>query len=206
MMTPNSALPIVGDLVDAFRGEKVFRFMHAPVQAGSDEVLARMRRKYSVADFKDLVTRFREGVPGVGMSTDIICGFPGESEEQFQESLSLIEWLRPDALNMNRFWPRPGTEAAGLGGQLNGRVTKDRSRRLDELWTRVGREANESWLGWVGNVLLDEMGHNGAKMGRTRSYKAVTVVTKAGIGDWIRVRVTGVERAYLLAEDVTGLC
>jgi MiaB-like tRNA modifying enzyme len=204
MMTPNSALPILGDLVDAFQGDKVFRFLHVPVQAGSDEVLIRMRRRYSVVDFKDLVTRFRKGVPGVGMSTDIICGFPGESEEQFRESLSLVEWLRPDALNMNRFWPRPGTEAAGLGGQLNGRVTKDRSRRLDDLWTRVGRDANESWHGWVGDVLLDELGHSGAKMGRTRSYKAVTVVTRASVGDWIKVRVTGVERAYLLAEDVTG--
>jgi tRNA-2-methylthio-N6-dimethylallyladenosine synthase len=104
---------------------------------------------------------------------------------------------------MNRFWPRPGTEAAGLGDQLNGRVIKDRSRRLDELWTRVGLEANKSWLGWVGDVLLDELGHSGAKMGRTRSYKAVTVVTKARVGDWINVKVTGVERAYLLAEDIT---
>jgi MiaB-like tRNA modifying enzyme len=203
MMTPNSALPIVDDLVDAFRGEKVFRFLHAPVQAGSDEVLARMRRKYNVTDFKDLVTRFRDGVPGLGVSTDIICGFPGESEDQFRESLSLIEWLHPDALNMNRFWPRPGTEAAELSGQLNGRITKDRSRRLNELWTRVGQEANESWLGWVGDVLLDEVGHSGAKMGRTRSYKAVTVVTGARLGEWIRVRVTGAERAYLLGEDVT---
>jgi MiaB-like tRNA modifying enzyme len=203
MMTPNSALPILDDLVDAFRGEKVFRFLHAPVQAGSDDVLARMKRKYNVTDFKDLVTRFRYGVPGLGISTDIICGFPGESEDQFRESLSLIEWLHPDALNMNRFWPRPGTEAAELSGQLNGRITKDRSRRLNELWTRVGQEANESWLGWVGDVLLDEVGHSGAKMGRTRSYKAVTVVTGARLGEWIRVRVTGAERAYLLGEDVT---
>ncbi len=203
MMTPNSVLPILDDLVDAFRGKKVFSFLHAPVQSGSDEVLARMRRKYNVTDFKDLATRFRDGVPGLGVSTDIICGFPGESEDQFRESLSLIEWLRPDALNMNRFWPRPGTEAAELGGQLNGRITKGRSRRLDELWTRVGQEANESWLGWVGDVLLDEVGHSGAKMGRTRSYKAVTVVTGARLGEWIRVRVTGAERAYLLGEDVT---
>ncbi len=204
MMTPNSALPIVDDLIDAFRGDKVFRFLHAPVQAGSDEVLARMRRRYSVADFKELATRFREGVPGLGVSTDIICGFPGESEEQFGESLSLVEWLRPDALNMNRFWPRPGTEAVGLDGQLNGRIIKARSRRLDDLWTRVGTEANKSWLGWEGEVLLDELGHSGAKMGRTRSYKAVTVVSKAGLGEWIRVKITGAERAYLLGEHVTG--
>jgi MiaB-like tRNA modifying enzyme len=202
MMTPNSALPIVDDLVDAFRGEKVFQFLHAPVQAGSDDVLARMRRRYSVTDFKELVTRFREGVPGIGVSTDIICGFPGESEEQFKESLFLVEWLRPDALNMNRFWPRPGTEAVELEGQLNGRITKYRSRRLDELWTKVGREANKSWLGWEGEILLDELGHSGAKMGRTRSYKAVTVVTKARIGEWIRVKITGAERAYLFGEDI----
>ena len=203
MMTPNSALPIVDDLVDIFRGEKIFRFLHVPIQSGSDEILGRMRRRYTVADFRDLVNRFREGVPDVSVSTDIICGFPGESEEQFNESMALVEWLRPDALNMNRFWPRPGTEAAGLTGQLNGRVIKDRSRRLDQLWTKVGREANKSLLGWVGEVIVDEVGHNDMMMGRTRSYKAVAVTTNADIGEWIRIRVTGVERAYLLGEDVT---
>jgi MiaB-like tRNA modifying enzyme len=203
MMTPNSALPIVDDLIEAFRGEKIFRFIHAPVQAGSDEVLMRMRRRYVIGEFRELVTRFRERIPDVGISTDIICGFPGESKAQFEESLRLVEWLHPDALNMSRFWPRPETEAAGLDGQLNGRVTKDRSRRLDELWTRVGREANRAWLGWEGDVLLDELGHSGAKMGRTCSYKAVVVVTEARLGEWIRVRVTGAERAYLMGVDLS---
>ena len=203
MMTPNSALPIVDDLIEAFRGEKMFRFLHAPVQAGSDEILMRMRRRYLVGEFRELVTRFRERFPDVGISTDIICGFPGESETQFEESLKLVEWLRPDALNMSRFWPRPETEAAGLSGQLNGRVTKDRSRRLDELWTRVGREANRAWVGWEGDVLLDELGHSGSKIGRTRSYKAVAVVTEACLGEWIKVRVTGAERAYLIGVDLS---
>ena len=203
MMTPNSALPIADDLIEAFRGEKIFRFIHAPVQAGSDEVLMRMRRRYVIEEFRELVTRFRKRIPDVGISTDIICGFPGESEAQFEESLRLVEWLHPDALNMSRFWPRPETEAAGLDGQHNGRVTKDRSRRLDELWTRVGREANRAWLGWEGDVLLDELGHSGAKMGRTRSYKAVAVVTEARLGEWIKVRVTGAERAYLMGADLS---
>lgn len=201
MMTPNSALPIADDLIEAYRDEKVFKFLHVPVQAGSDETLSRMRRKYTVKDFRELVNRFRSAIPDLSIATDVICGFPGESEAQFGESLSLIEWLRPSMLNISRFWPRPGTEAAGLK-QFPSRITKDRSRMLDELWERVVRDVNGGWIGWEGGVLIDEVGHSGAKVGRNDSYKAVAVKTGAMPGETIRVRITGAARGYLLGEEI----
>ncbi len=202
MMTPNSALPIFDDLADAFRHEKVFKFLHAPVQSGSDEVLARMRRRYTVAEFRELVTRFREELPGVGVATDIICGFPGETVEQFTESLRLVEWLRPDVLNINRFWPRPGTEAAAMVDGFPSRVTKDRSRILDELWWKLNADINSAWVGWEGTVFLDKVGHSGFKEGRTGSYKAVVVKTRRRLGSWVMVRVTEAAKGYLVAEEV----
>ena len=200
MMTPNSALPIIDDLVDAFSGEKVFRFLHVPVQSGSDEVLSRMRRKYMVAEFKELVARFRTAIPDLSIATDVICGFPGETEDQFKESLNLIEWLRPDMVNINRFWTRPGTEAAGLDGQHYGWVIKNRSRRLDEVWWKLVADVNSRWVGWEGEVLLDEPGHSGFKVARNLSYKAITVKTDVELGEFIKVRVTGVGRGYLHGE------
>jgi threonylcarbamoyladenosine tRNA methylthiotransferase CDKAL1 len=201
MTTPNSTLPIFDDLVEAFKGEKVYKFLHVPVQSGSDAVLHRMRRKYTVAEFRELITHFREEIPGIGIATDIICGFPGETEEQFGESLSLVEWLRPDMLNRSRFWPRPGTEAAGMVDQFPSRITKDRSRVLDELWWSVNAELNRAWVGWEGEVLLDKLGHSGFKEGRTSTYKAVVLKTRRRLGDRVRVRVTEVAKGYLIGEE-----
>jgi threonylcarbamoyladenosine tRNA methylthiotransferase CDKAL1 len=201
MTTPNSALPVFDDLVEAFRGEKVYRFLHIPIQSGSDEVLRRMRRKYTVAEFSELVTRFRKEIPDIGIATDIICGFPGETEEQFGESLRLVEWLRPEMLNRSRFWPRPGTEAAGMDGLFPSRVTKDRSRLLDELWWRVNVDVNRGWVGWEGDVMLDKVGHSGFKEGRTPTYKAVVLKTRKRLGSVIRVRVTEAAKGYLIGEE-----
>jgi threonylcarbamoyladenosine tRNA methylthiotransferase CDKAL1 len=201
MMTPNSIFPIFDGLLGAFKGEKVYKFLHIPVQSGSDEVLTRMRRRYTIGEFKMLITQFREEIPGIGIATDVICGFPGETEEQFRESLSLVEWLRPDMLNRSRFWPRPGTEAAGIADQFPSRVTKDRSRLLDEIWWRVNSDMNRTWVGWEGEVLLDKIGHSGFKEGRTSTYKAVVLKTRRRLGDSVKVRVTEAAKGYLIGEE-----
>ena len=201
MMTPNSALPIFDDLAEAFKGEKVYKFLHVPVQSGSDAVLTKMRRKYTIGEFRELVARFRGEIPGIGIATDIICGFPGETEEQFRESMNLVEWLRPDMLNISRFWPRPGTEAAGMADMFPSRVTKDRSRRLTDLWWGVNADVNGAWVGWEGEVLLDKVGHSGFKEGRTGTYKAVVLRTRRRLGDLVRVRVTEAAKGYLIGEE-----
>jgi MiaB-like tRNA modifying enzyme len=200
MMTPSSALPILGELTKAFRGEKVYKFLHVPVQSGSDDVLARMRRRYTASEFRELVTSMRGAVPGLSVSTDLICGFPGETEEEFGETVSLLEWLRPDALNISRFWPRPGTEAEGLPGKLNGRVTKARSRVLNKAWIGLQMESTERWLGWEGEMLIDEEGRRGTKVGRNKSYRAIVVETPARLGEWAKVKVTSAGSGFLFGQ------
>ena len=200
MMTPNQALPILDDLVDAYSSDKVYKFLHVPIQSGNDEVLRAMRRKYTVADFKAIMGRFREAYPTMGVSTDIICGFPGETREQFDDSLTLVSWLQPDVLNISRFWERPGTEAAGMPGKLHGRDTKARSRALTNLWKELAVKAGEKWLGWEGEILLTEKGKRSSKVGRNYAYKAVAVDTEAELGETIRVKVAGAGVGFLEAE------
>ncbi len=200
MMTPSSALPILDELIESYRSGKMFKFLHVPVQSGNDDVLRSMNRRYTVEEFKGLITRFRAAHRRLGVSTDIICGFPGESEEHFQDSIELIQWLRPDVLNISRYWERPGTEAASMRGKLHGRDTKARSRRLTKIWKRLSVETGERWLGWEGEILLDELGRDGTKVGRNHAYKAVAVETDAMLGEFIRVRVTGAGVGYLEAE------
>jgi MiaB-like tRNA modifying enzyme len=202
MMTPNQAAPMLNDLVEAYTNDKVYKFLHVPIQSGNNTVLRAMRRRYTVEKFKAVVSRFRESFPEMGVSTDIICGFPGETWEQFQDSLELIRWLRPDVLNISRFWERPGTEAAGLPGKLHGRETKERSRVLTTLWRKLAVDVGRRWLGWEGIVLLTERGKGSSKVGRNYVYKAVALETGIRLGETVRVRVTGVGVGFLEAIPV----
>jgi MiaB-like tRNA modifying enzyme len=200
MMTPNQAMPILDSLIDAYRSDGVFKFVHIPVQAGSDDVLKRMGRRYTVDDYRGLVRRFREELPLVSISTDIICGFPGETEDQFEDSIRLVEETKPDVLNISRFWSRPGTEAASMEGQLHGRITKKRSRRLTGLWKELSLAGNLRWVGWEGEALVDEAGRSGGMVARNVAYKPVVLRDPVRVGDFVEVRVTGAMRGYLIGE------
>jgi tRNA A37 methylthiotransferase MiaB len=180
----------------------MYKFIHIPIQAGNDDILRAMRRKYTVKEFKGVADRLREAYPKMGISTDIICGFPGETEVQFQDSLDLITWLRPDVLNINRFWERPGTDAAKMPGRLHGRDTKERSRRMTKLWKELAVDVGNRWLGWEGEILLTEDGKNDTKVGRNYIYKTVAVKTDAPLGSFIRVKVKGVGVGFLTADEI----
>ena len=199
MMTTNHAEAILNELMEAYRSEKVFKFLHVPVQSGNDDVLRRMRRRYTVDDFQSLVARFREALPDLSLSTDIICGFPSETETQFRESMRLVEEVQPDVLNISRFWPRPGTEAAQMEGQLHGRETKKRSRMLTRLWRRLSLERGLRWVGWNGEILIDELGREGSLIGRNYAYKPIVVREATGLGDFVKVMVSEARVGYLLA-------
>ena len=202
MTTPNSLDEVKDDLIQSLSHEKMYKFIHIPIQAGNDDILRAMRRKYTVQDFKEVVNRLREAYPEIGISTDIICGFPGETEEQFQDSLDLIAWHRPDVLNINRFWERPGTDAANMPGRLHGRVTKQRSRRMTNLWKELAVDVGKKWLGWEGEILLTEEGKKDTKVGRNYVYKTIAVKTDAPLGSFINVKVKGVGVGFLTADEV----
>jgi len=199
MMTPNQAWEIIDDLIEAYRSPKVFKFLHVPVQAGNDEVLSAMRRKYNVDDFRRLIAEFREKIPEVALSTDVICGFPGETEDQFMETVSLMEEIQPDVLNISRFWSRPGTDAATMPGQLHGRETKERSRVMSRVFKEISLEQNQRWIGWSGEVLVNEHGRDGSVMGRNPSYKPVVIKKEIELGSLVHVKIVDAKTSYLLA-------
>lgn len=203
MMTPNLALPILSDLIKAFQAENVFKFLHVPVQSGNDEILDRMNRQYTVDDFIKLVARFREQIPGLSLSTDIICGFPRETQDQFRDSIQLVEEVEPDVLNISRFGARPGTGAAHLGWQVPGGEIKRRSTLLADRWRKIARERNEKWLGWKGEVLVDEEGKAGSWVGRNCSYKPVVLKEKLSLGSFVEAQVYDIRPQYLLARTLS---
>ncbi|MGD2142588.1 MAG: tRNA (N(6)-L-threonylcarbamoyladenosine(37)-C(2))-methylthiotransferase, partial [Candidatus Bathyarchaeota archaeon] len=200
MMTPNQALSLLEDLIETYRSEKIFKFLHIPIQSGNDEILGRMERRYSVEEFHHLVQRFRKEIPELSLSTDIICGFPGETDEQFADSLSLIKEIRPDVLNISRFWPRPGTKAAEMEGRLHGRATKERSRRLSKLWRSLSLESNLRWVRWEGEAIVDELGKHGGMVARNLVYKPIVLKDPIRLGEIVKIRITEARRGYLLGE------
>ncbi|MFW6014765.1 MAG: tRNA (N(6)-L-threonylcarbamoyladenosine(37)-C(2))-methylthiotransferase [Candidatus Nanoarchaeia archaeon] len=188
MMNPNFAVEFVDELVDIFRSEKVFKFLHIPLQSGSDEVLGRMNRYYSVEDYKKIVKTLRQTHPHITIATDIICGFPGESEEQFQQTLQVIQETRPDIVNISRFWKRPGTSAAKLK-QLPTQEIKSRSRRLTAWFEWIAMEKNKNWLHWEGKVLVDEKGKDNTWVARNYAYKPIILEGDYKLGDEVYVKV-----------------
>ena len=200
MMNPNHALRILDRLVQAFMNSKVFKFLHLPVQSGDDEVLRSMNRFYSVEDFKRIVSSFRDKMPRITLSTDIICGFPGESEDAFNRTVELIKESTPDIVNISKFFPRPRTPAAEME-QLPVAEVKNRSRHLSEIVRRTSYERNRLWLGWKGRILVDEKGKRDTWMGRNYAYKPIVIRCKENLlGEFVDVRVTETFPTYLKAE------
>lgn len=190
MMNPNHAKEWADELAEIMKDDKVFKFIHLPVQSGNNEILKLMRRKYTAEDFKEIVKKLRDEIPDISIATDIICGFPAETEEQFQDSIKLIREIKPDVLNISRFWPRPGTEAAKMMGQIHGNETKRRSTIIKEIFGIMANVNNEKrWTGWEGEILIDEKGKDNTLVGRNYAYRPVIVEGKFQLGDKVKVRV-----------------
>jgi threonylcarbamoyladenosine tRNA methylthiotransferase CDKAL1 len=196
MMTPNQVTDILDELIAAFKSNRFFKFVHLPVQSGDDEVLRRMRRFYTVQDFREVVDAFREAFPEVTLATDVICGFPGETREAFGNTLNLINEVKPDIVNISKFFARPRTSAVNMhSGAVEPAEIKRRSTEAAKLVKQVSLEHNQRWVGWSGEVLVDEKGKvAGSWVARNFVYKPVAVKSSAELlGETLQVKV---EKAF----------
>jgi threonylcarbamoyladenosine tRNA methylthiotransferase CDKAL1 len=132
MMNPNTVLPLLDRLLEAYQDKKIWKFLHLPLQSGSDEILKAMNRPYTTRQFEDIVNAFRKEFPDIKIWTDVIVGYPGETETQFQETVDLLKKMKFDKINISRFAKRDGTVAAKLK-QLPTEVLKRRTEALHAL-------------------------------------------------------------------------
>ncbi len=181
---------------------KVCEHVNLPVQAGDDEVLRRMRRNYTVEEYRERIARIRELIPDVTLSTDIIVGFPGETEEQFMNTYRLLEEIRFDKVHVAMYSPRPGTLSARWTDDVPREEKRRRHRAIEQLQERIARERNARYLGQTVEILVDGMAR-GRWRGRTRGN---TLVFFEAPGNWkgrfVRVRITETSPWYLLGEPV----
>nr|AFK24805.1 MiaB-like tRNA modifying enzyme [uncultured archaeon] len=191
MMNPMYMPEMLDRMVNTFQeNDKLFKFLHIPVESGSDRMLRKMKRGHSAKTFLDAVKTFRSKIPEMTISTDIIVGFPSETESDFEETLNLVERAEPDIVNISRYGARPGTEAAKWKGmRVSSQVAKDRSERLHALAKRIAKKRNSRWQGWQGEIIIDEIGK--AVQGRNYAYKPAVLSNPdhASLGDRKRVQV-----------------
>ena len=172
---------------------KVCEHINLPVQAGDDEVLARMRRNYSRSEYITLVQEIRDTVPGASLSTDIIVGFPGETDDQFQRTYDLVEELRMDKVHCAAYSTRPGTTAdRTMEDNVPHDVKVSRRRNIDALQEKILTEVNNELIGSEFEVLV-EARKKGKWQGRTRSNKLVFIPMQEGdddrMGELVDVRI-----------------
>jgi tRNA-2-methylthio-N6-dimethylallyladenosine synthase len=168
----------------------VCEYLHLPVQSGSNPVLKAMRRGYTVEAYEAKVARLRELVPDVGLSTDIIVGFPGETDEDFEATRALMERLQYDSAFLFKYSPRPGTEAARGADDVPRPVKEARHQALLALQERISRKKLERWIGREVEVLAEERNRKGQLAGHTRQNVSVVCDgPDALIGELVAVRV-----------------
>jgi tRNA-2-methylthio-N6-dimethylallyladenosine synthase len=172
---------------------KVCEHVHLPVQSGSDSVLKRMLRRYRRADYLEVVAKLREAIPGITLSTDIIVGFPGETDAEFAETLTLVEEAAFDDAYTFKYSVRDGTPAVRIPGHVADQVASERLERLIERVRGQARQRNITRVGEVHEILVERPARRGDLMlGRTRQNFLVLVHLPAtSIGEYHRVRLTG---------------
>ncbi|MCX8169408.1 MAG: tRNA (N(6)-L-threonylcarbamoyladenosine(37)-C(2))-methylthiotransferase [Candidatus Methanomethylicia archaeon] len=153
MMTPNNALKILDELMEAYIDERVYKFIHIPLQSGDNYVLKTMGRRYTIEDFMEIVKKFRENYPNGFITTDIISGFPTENHEAHMNTLKVIEESKPDKVNVAKYTPRPHTKAAALP-QLPEKIRSERCREVMELARKIALERNKNYEGKRIKVLV----------------------------------------------------
>ncbi len=209
MLNPRHVIEMVDSLIEIFQNEKMFKFIHIPVESGNNEILGRMNRKYNIFQYMELTEKLRRYIKDITIANDIIVGFPSETEAQFHDTLEFIQKTEPDILNISRFSARPNTKAEKMKDQISGEKKKERSSILAELFNNISLKRNQKWIGWEGKIIIDEIGKNNTFVGRNFAYKPVIVKGNLNLGDEVEVTVDKAAihnlRATLIKDDPNGL-
>ncbi len=208
MGNPRHILGYKDALLECFQDERLYQFLHVPVQSGSERVLQLMNRKHSVEDFRNFALELQEKFPLFTLSTDLIVGFPGETDADFQETLDLLKETRPTVCNITRFVARKGTVAARIEEAnaadtpaVPDSVKHERSAQLFDAFQQIAQENNQRWVGKTCTVVTEKQGHRaGTTIARNGAYRPVALQGNIPAGKALQVRITKAEPFALIGE------
>ena len=203
MTNPPYILEHIGVVCEVLAHPQVFSVIHIPIQSGSNKILGLMKREYTVEDFSYLVETLRKNVPDVTVATDIICGFPYETDEDFMETLSVVKKFQFSVMNTTQFYPRPGTPAAKMP-KVNSQLVKSRTRQVTAIF-----ESLDPYQDMVGSVqrvwTTGEMAKDGNHLvGHTKNYVQVLLPYDSSIiGKSVMVEIVSCSRYSVLAKYIS---
>ena len=206
MGNPRHVVGFQEALLDCFTDERVYKFIHIPVQSGSERVLKAMNRRHSALDYLTLAHAFTERFSRFTLSTDLIVGFPGETAEDFNDTLNILKETRPTVCNITRFVARPGTVAARLEAEsaIPDAIKHERSAILAEAFQKIALENNRQWVGDVCSVVTEKQGYrNGTTIARNEAYRPVALQGAYPAGQTRSVRISDAEPFALIAELIS---
>ena len=185
-----------------YQSQKIYSFLHMPVQSGSDSVLQDMKREYVREDFEEIVDFLKNRVPGINVATDIICGFPTESETDFADTVTLVRKYQFASLFINQFYPRPGTPAAKMK-RIATQIVKGRSRQLTQVFESY--KPYEGREGSVYDVLVTEESTDKRYwVGHNQFYEQILLPKdETLLGRMIRARITRTGKHFMVGEPLT---
>ena len=179
------------------------RHFHLPAQSGNDRILRAMNRHYTREQYLDRVQRLRDAVPGIGLSTDIIVGFPGETEKDFLETMELVEEVRYDSAFTFVYSPRIGTRAASMDGQVDPATAAVRIQKLIELQENLQQETMKRFIGTEEEILVEGFSRRSNREVSGKGLHGISATlpgTADDIGNIVKCRITGLKNNTLTAE------
>jgi MiaB-like tRNA modifying enzyme len=202
MMNPYTCLRNIDSIINGYKSPKIYKFIHIPVQSGNNNILKKMNRKYNVEDFLEIIDKFRSYYPDITVSTDVIVGFPTETDSQFQATVDLLKITKPDITNITRFSARPYTEAKSMKGRIDTYIVKKRSKYLTDLCSEISKQKNIEHIDREYDVLITEKGKDNTFVGRSGNYKPVVLSGELKIGEFKSVRIKKAASTYLVGSII----
>lgn len=200
MMHPKNIGNDLEDLIEAFKLEKVYKFIHLPIQSGSDEVLKHMGRNHTVEDYKRIICKFKEEIPNITVATDIIIGYPTETEEDFMMTADLIEEIKFNLIHLSKYQHREGATSSSLEN-ISFEDMKRRSKYLSDLKFRILEQENLELKDKEMNALVVGDGSKGGFIAKSDNYIPI-VVQDVKVGEFIKVHIDETTGTYLIGHKV----
>lgn len=202
MGNPNHFIKIIDEVLEIMKSdERIYRFLHIPMQSGNNRILDEMKRMYNVETYLKIIQKARKEIPQITIANDIIVAYPTETEEEFLDTIKIMKSGGTDVLNFSRFWLRPNTPCETLHSKkdfIEGTISKERSSKLKSEFEKLAVEQNSKWIGWEGEVTVTEIGKVGTNsyVARNNYYKPIIIKIKDNeklkIGQKVNMKITEV--------------
>ena len=202
MGNPQHLKPILKDLIKIYKNNKMYKFLHIPIQSGDNKVLKEMNRYYKIEDVFEIINEFKKQIKDISIATDIIVGYPTENEKQFENTLKALKKMNVRVVNISRFGQRKGIEANKYK-DLKGDIKKKRSREATLFCENLIYNNNKKYLGKTIEVFINEKGKNNTLVGRTNNYISVVLegYNNLKISDKINMKITDLSKYYLISKN-----